>query len=439
MSPIRTGQYIRRKRKELGLSQSALAAMLYVEPQTVSKWERGLGMPDYDNLDKLKEIFGCTLTDILECDEAEESAEESSPEGAAEGAAENSSALVAIEYKENEEEKKESYYKFSFFDLLHPKKIKELLEKMFGIEYADTYNSDFLRKDLFKKRSRDDVETTLTQGMFKSRLNRRTLGIAAPWLYMRVLIFLILCTGLSLVPAFFGMIAPLLISAALLSALPLLLFLFESNFARNLSIIDVLKIVVIGGISSILLTLTANILYPESEFVSTVIFAPLVEEFFKALLVTHFIKKIKPDNILTGLLIGFSVGVGFSFFENLEYAIWSLDSVSVILYRSFFDFFAGHHYWTSFFGAMFVFFNQKTGYGFKSMFRWQPLVVLLCSAALHMLWNGSTFAPPVLSIILQAIDCVISVAALITLINIGIAQLRVMDICDDYYNERSAL
>ena len=65
MNPINTGRFIRMQRKKLNLSQSALAAMLFVEPQTVSKWERGLGMPDYDNLDKLREIFACSLSDIL--------------------------------------------------------------------------------------------------------------------------------------------------------------------------------------------------------------------------------------------------------------------------------------------------------------------------------------------------------------------------------------
>ena len=66
MNPIDTGRFIREQRKKLNLSQSKLAEMLCVEPQTVSKWERGLGMPDYDNVNRLKEIFGCTLSEILE-------------------------------------------------------------------------------------------------------------------------------------------------------------------------------------------------------------------------------------------------------------------------------------------------------------------------------------------------------------------------------------
>ena len=66
MDATKTGHFIREQRKRLGLSQLKLAEMLYVEPQTISKWERGLGMPDYDNVERLKEIFGCSLSDILE-------------------------------------------------------------------------------------------------------------------------------------------------------------------------------------------------------------------------------------------------------------------------------------------------------------------------------------------------------------------------------------
>ena len=66
MDAAKTGIFIREQRKKMGLSQQQLAQLLFVEPQTVSKWERGLGMPDYDNVDKLKQIFKCTLTDILE-------------------------------------------------------------------------------------------------------------------------------------------------------------------------------------------------------------------------------------------------------------------------------------------------------------------------------------------------------------------------------------
>ena len=84
MDAVKTGVFIREQRKKMGLSQQQLAGLLHVEPQTVSKWERGLGMPDYDNLDRLKQIFQCSLTDILEPPDVYASAEEEAENGGAE-------------------------------------------------------------------------------------------------------------------------------------------------------------------------------------------------------------------------------------------------------------------------------------------------------------------------------------------------------------------
>lgn len=52
MDAVKTGCFIRERRKKLGYSQLKLAEMLYVEPQTISKWERGLGMLEVDGQPK---------------------------------------------------------------------------------------------------------------------------------------------------------------------------------------------------------------------------------------------------------------------------------------------------------------------------------------------------------------------------------------------------
>jgi transcriptional regulator with XRE-family HTH domain len=80
MNPIHTGCFIREQRKKLNLSQSKLAEMLGVEPQTVSKWERGVGFPDYPNVLKLAEIFSCSVQDILEPQFEDESENENEDE-----------------------------------------------------------------------------------------------------------------------------------------------------------------------------------------------------------------------------------------------------------------------------------------------------------------------------------------------------------------------
>lgn len=52
-------------RKSKGLSQEELAIKLYAVRQTISKWERGLSVPDADMLISLSEIFEIPVSAIL--------------------------------------------------------------------------------------------------------------------------------------------------------------------------------------------------------------------------------------------------------------------------------------------------------------------------------------------------------------------------------------
>ena len=52
-------------RKEKGLSQEALAARLHVVRQTVSKWEKGLSVPDAEMLLKLADILETDVATLL--------------------------------------------------------------------------------------------------------------------------------------------------------------------------------------------------------------------------------------------------------------------------------------------------------------------------------------------------------------------------------------
>ena len=58
------GKKIREYRSARGLTQEALAGMLSVSPQTVSKWERGENIPDVEMLCRIADIF-CVSLDLL--------------------------------------------------------------------------------------------------------------------------------------------------------------------------------------------------------------------------------------------------------------------------------------------------------------------------------------------------------------------------------------
>lgn len=60
------GTFIAQLRKEKGMMQKELAEKLYVSDKAVSKWERGLSIPDVALLVPLSELLGVTVTELLE-------------------------------------------------------------------------------------------------------------------------------------------------------------------------------------------------------------------------------------------------------------------------------------------------------------------------------------------------------------------------------------
>lgn len=65
MDSTKIGSVIYALRKEQGLTQRELAEILHVSSKTVSKWERGQGIPDVSVLECLAEILNVTVEQIL--------------------------------------------------------------------------------------------------------------------------------------------------------------------------------------------------------------------------------------------------------------------------------------------------------------------------------------------------------------------------------------
>ena len=61
-------------RKARGLSQEELAARLHVVRQTISKWEKGLSVPDADLLVRLADALDTTVSHLLGADIPEDEA-----------------------------------------------------------------------------------------------------------------------------------------------------------------------------------------------------------------------------------------------------------------------------------------------------------------------------------------------------------------------------
>ena len=59
------GENIKILRKEKGYSQETLAAQLHVVRQTVSKWEKGISVPDAQMLNQIAELLEVPVSTLL--------------------------------------------------------------------------------------------------------------------------------------------------------------------------------------------------------------------------------------------------------------------------------------------------------------------------------------------------------------------------------------
>ena len=66
------GNYLSRMRKAQGMTQAELAEQLHVTDKAVSRWERGIGLPDINTLEPLADALGLTLADLMHCRAPEE-------------------------------------------------------------------------------------------------------------------------------------------------------------------------------------------------------------------------------------------------------------------------------------------------------------------------------------------------------------------------------
>ena len=72
MDANKMGAFIAGIRKEKGMTQAELAAKLFLSDKTISKWERGAGLPDIGNLEALADALGVTLVELMQSERSHE-------------------------------------------------------------------------------------------------------------------------------------------------------------------------------------------------------------------------------------------------------------------------------------------------------------------------------------------------------------------------------
>ena len=78
------GDNIRRLRKNRGYSQETLAERMHVVRQTISKWEKGLSVPDADMLEQMADLFEISVSELLDGSTSQQELPEESADAVAE-------------------------------------------------------------------------------------------------------------------------------------------------------------------------------------------------------------------------------------------------------------------------------------------------------------------------------------------------------------------
>ena len=66
MNQQKTGEFLKRLRRSIGITQEQLAEHFYVSSRTVSRWETGNNMPDLDTLIELADFYNVGIREIIE-------------------------------------------------------------------------------------------------------------------------------------------------------------------------------------------------------------------------------------------------------------------------------------------------------------------------------------------------------------------------------------
>jgi protease PrsW len=194
------------------------------------------------------------------------------------------------------------------------------------------------------------------------------------------------------------MIPGLIMVGAFLIPFSILVFFFEVNVVRDVPLYQVLKLLLLGGILSLILSLLLFRFTNLSSWLGAAS-AGIVEEIGKTAALFLVIRKLKYRWTLNGMLFGAAVGTGFAVFESAGYAFIlglqqgadaMLDNITL---RGFLSILGGHVLWTAAVGAALWKVRGDRKFSISMLADPRFLRVLGLAAAMHMVWNSPLRLP----------------------------------------------
>ncbi|MFC6182226.1 PrsW family intramembrane metalloprotease [Lactiplantibacillus daowaiensis] len=247
--------------------------------------------------------------------------------------------------------------------------------------------------EVFDRHTKDDADELFTAGTQATTPPLAEVSDAPvkPWLFSRVLMVLLITFSLLLL-LFYAFkneraLPGLLVMGSLTVPFALLIYFFEINVFKNVSILSVLEVFLIGGVASMVATMLLYSLIPTSNGTDiwSALLIGLIEETGKLLIIAWFINHLQLNYIFNGMLIGAAVGAGFAVFETAGYG---MDYGLVVLIIRSWQAVGTHTLWSAMVGAAVVF--AKDDYRpltTQTVLRPKFMRFYFMAVALHALWD----------------------------------------------------
>jgi len=295
---------------------------------------------------------------------------------------------------------------------------KHITEAM-DLERIHGFSAEEMFSDVARERSDEELEMYFNVGTAATTpaLEDVNTDWPKPWAFARMLALALICyagfywalmqfANLNLVPG-------LIMVGSFAVPFSILVFFFEMNVVRNVSLYQLIKLVLIGGVSSLALSLVGFALTNLNDRLGPSA-AGIVEELGKAAVLLIMIGQPRYPWILNGLLFGAAIGTGFAVFESAGYALrYGLEGLAhtqsfidpasgltrtfedpifdkmleVIHVRGLLSVLGGHGMWTAIVGAALWKVRGRREFDLEMLFDPYFLKMLGFSVLVHMLWN----------------------------------------------------
>lgn len=312
--------------------------------------------------------------------------------------------------------------------------LSDRISSVAGVEKIQGFDAREMFSEVLRPRTDEEIEEHFTVGTRSStpRLEAVETNWPKPWVFFKTFTLsalVYLCFVLAIKEFQNPNLVPgLIMTGAFLIPLAVLIFFFEMNVPRNVSLYQVVKMAMLGGITSLALSL---FLFKWTNLHSWLgaMSAGIVEEVGKAGALLLLINKTKYRYTLNGLLFGAAVGAGFSAFESAGYAlVTGLNAgqsamLEVITVRGLLSMLGLHIVWTSMVGAALWRVRGDRPFSVEMVRDPRFLRILGLAIALHMAWNAPFSLPFYLKyIMLGFVAWVVNLA----LIQVGLKEILAM-------------